>query len=91
MQEGRPESSPIRPAAADDEEHRHQQTHLRVSKVEVAHQPRKQWRDQQMEEVRGAMRERNERDDLAVAAQTLDFDVMRRRAHALQSSKAGPP
>ena len=54
--------------AADDEERRHQQPDLREAEREVRHQPGKQRRQQQLKEMRGAVREAHEADDRGVAA-----------------------
>ena len=52
----------------DDEKQRHQQTQLRIAQPEVADEDREQRRQQQVEEVRGAVRQADQADDGVVAA-----------------------
>ena len=51
----------------DDEEHRHQQTELRIAQIELDFQPRKERRDDQVKEVRAAMGNRDHRDGAGFA------------------------
>ena len=53
--------------AADHEERRREQSDVGVAEREIAHQPREQGRQHQVEEVRCAVREPDESDDLAVS------------------------
>jgi hypothetical protein len=53
--------------AADHEERRREKSDIGVAEREIAHQPREQRRQHQMEEVRGPVCEPDERDDLAVS------------------------
>ena len=62
--------------AADHEERRREQSDVGVAEREIAHQPREQRRQQQMEEVRGAVREPDERDDLAVSRRSTGRRVL---------------
>ena len=79
------------PGTADHEEHRHQEADLGVAETEVPHQEREQWRDQQVEEMRSAVRQRHQADDLAIVTQTLRADVLRRGVHAPPSYRVAPP
>ena len=56
---------------ADHEERRGQQSDVGVAEREITHQPREQRRQHQVEEVRCAVREPDESDDLAVPGRAL--------------------
>lgn len=73
------------PDAADDEEGGGQQPHVRVAERKILHQPRKEWRQHQVEEVRGAVREADQADHLAVALRVGAWGV-----HYPDSLQAGP-
>ena len=57
------------PGARHDEEHRHRKAHLREGQAELRHQPREQRRDQEVKEVRRAVRKAHERNDGRVFAE----------------------
>jgi len=57
------------PDPRDHEERGHQRADLREREAELRHQVRKQRRHDEVEEVRGAVRETNQRDDGGVVAQ----------------------
>ena len=58
------------PDTGDNKKHRHQRAHFGKAQAEIAHDPREQRREHQVKEMRGAVRETDQRNNAGVRSET---------------------